>query len=313
MVPVSILIITIVIINLIWIAIYLYKVKKDKALIDEALCSLEKMIYTDFDQRLNCDFEGDLAKLFHQINSLAGILRAQSDNKSKTNQFLKSTIEDISHQLKTPLAALNIYIGILQDDSLSVEERNRFVNLSEKELERMDLLVQNLLKLTKLDSGNIEFSINEESAEDMLLELCERFSVRAENEKKRIKLETEDISCLCDRTWTLEALGNLVKNSLDHMDENSQVTLRCKSSGEDCLIEVEDNGFGIHEEDLYYIFNRFYRSRFSKDKSGVGLGLSLTKAIIESQNGSISVDSILNKGSVFSVYLPLSYKKVGNN
>ena len=245
-----------------------------------------------------------MAKLFHEINSLADVLGAHADNRMKTNTFLKNTIEDISHQLKTPLAALNIYNGILQDDELSVEERNRFINLSEKELERMEVLIQNLLKLTKFDSGNVMFTYAEESAEEMILELYERFIVRAEHEKKKIVLHTEDVMCTCDRIWTMEALGNLVKNALDHTKEGGEIHLKCKKSGDDVCFIVEDNGSGIHEDDIFYIFSRFYRSRYSKDVAGIGLGLSLAKAIIENQRGLIEVESQLGKGSVFSVFLP---------
>ena len=276
--------------------------------IARARVMIERMIDGDREARLSSDSEGDLAKLFHGINSLADVLGAHADNRKKTNIFLKHTVEDISHQLKTPLAALNIYIGILQDENISGGERKKFVNLAEKELERMETLIQNLLKLTRIDSGNVHFSIKAESVAEMLLEVCERFSVRVDREKKKIRLETDDIVCACDRVWTTEALCNIVKNALDHTEEGNEIVLKCGMSGGDVCFSIEDNGTGIHEDDLYYIFNRFYRSRHSNDGAGIGLGLPLTKAIIENQKGIIEVESQLGKGTVFSVYLPIPTK-----
>lgn len=291
-------------VNIFWIIFIIMKQRAYNRIIDSAGEKVSSMIKNLREERLFEEKEGSLYRLFHEINSLASILNAHVDERSKTNEFLKNTIEDISHQLKTPLAALNIYIGILQDSKTGAAERDKFVALAEKELERMELMVQNLLALTKIDSKTVNFKIQNESVEDMLLEVYERFNVRADKEKKKMILETEDITCRCDRYWTTEAIGNVVKNALDHTFEGGEIVISSRMAGGSCLICVEDNGEGISDEDIFYIFKRFYKSKNSSDISGVGLGLPLARSVTESQGGQIDVSSKTGQGAKFSIYLP---------
>lgn len=301
--------IAVVAVNVLWIALAVFKQRAYSKVLDKASDKVADMILRHNEERLPEENEGSLYRLFHEINSLAAILNAHVESRSKTNEFLKNTIEDISHQLKTPLAALNIYIGILQDEKTKEDERKKFVALAEKELERMEHMVQNLLAITKIDSGTINFNIKSESAEDMLLEVYERFNVRAEKEKKRLLLDTEDVSCLCDRYWTTEAIGNIVKNALDHTSEGGKIVLSSKTSGENCAICVEDDGEGISDEDIFYIFKRFYKSKNSPDISGVGLGLPLARSVIEKQSGQIDVNNKNKQGVTFSIFLPSKAKE----
>ena len=289
------------------LAFFLF-IKGEKKRIDAAIDTIQDMISGDADIRLVCESEGALSRLFHEVNSLAAILRAHADDKTRNSEFLKSTIQDISHQLKTPLAALNIYNEILQDEDLDAESVKKFLNLSEQELDCMELLIQNLLKITKLDAKTILFHQKAESAKELLFCVGERFAVRAQKEEKTIQWDCQDISVYCDKEWTMEALGNLVKNSLEHTNKGNTIILRCRRVGDMACFQVEDDGMGIHEEDIYYIFKRFYRSRFSKDKSGIGLGLALVKSIVESQDGIVEVQSIFGKGSTFSIFLPIPTK-----
>ena len=112
---------------------------------------------------------------------------------------------------------------------------------------------------------------------------------------------SEDISLLCDRDWLIEAIDNIVKNALDHTANGDTVRIEWKALSNAVQIVVKDNGCGIHPEDLHHIFKRFYRSRFSKDKQGIGLGLPLAKAIVEAHSGSIEVDSELGRGTTFTM------------
>ena len=214
-------------------------------------------------------------------------------------KFLKKTISDISHQLKTPLAALNIYNGIMQDNITDSDTVKEFTDLSEKELDRIETLVQNILKLTKLDSGTIAINKENENVYEILEDIKNRFVFRANQEEKQIIVTGDtDAEIICDRVWFIEAIENIVKNALDHTSSGDKILLSCKSSASIIQITITDNGSGIHQEDLYHIFKRFYRSRFSKDTQGTGLGLSLAKSIIEEHNGTIEVDSELEKGTI---------------
>ena len=221
----------------------------------------------------------------------------------------KNTISDISHQLKTPLAALNIYNGLLQDEAEELPSIKEFATLSEQELDRIETLVQSLLKITKLDAGSIVIEKSMESVADMMQDVEQHFAYRARQEQKEILLsESEDISLLCDRDWLIEAIDNIVKNALDHTANGDTVRIEWKALSNAVQISIKDNGYGIHPEDLHHIFKRFYRSRFSKDKQGIGLGLPLAKAIIEAHSGSIEVDSELGRGTTFTMNFLISTK-----
>lgn len=248
------------------------------------------------------DEEGELNKLFHKINSLASTLNAHAENELKSKEFLKNTISDISHQLKTPLTALNIYNGILQDESENLPAIQEFAQLSEQELDRIETLVQNLLKITKLDAGTIVIDKKMENISEIMESVKRHFSFRAEKEGKVIGLSGDrDLDLLCDRNWLTEAIDNIVKNALDHTEKGDCISIKWECFASVVQIIINDNGSGIHPEDLYHIFKRFYRSRYSKDTQGIGLGLPLAKAIIEAHNGTIEVNSELGRGTSFII------------
>lgn len=248
------------------------------------------------------DEEGELNKLFHKINSLASTLNAHAENELKSKEFLKNTISDISHQLKTPLTALNIYNGILQDESENLPAIQEFAQLSEQELDRIETLVQNLLKITKLDAGTIVIDKKMENISEIMESVKRHFSFRAEKEGKKITLSgNRNLDLLCDRNWLTEAIDNIVKNALDHTEKGDCISIKWECFASVVQIIIKDNGSGIHPEDLYHIFKRFYRSRYSKDTQGIGLGLPLAKAIIEAHNGTIEVNSELGRGTSFII------------
>ena len=246
--------------------------------------------------------EGELYKLFHKINSLAAVLNAHAENELRSKDTLKNTISDISHQLKTPLAALNIYNGLLQNGAEDMREVREFAELSEQELDRIEALVQKLLKITKLDSGAVSMDRAMENVSDMMENVRKHFLFRAEQEGKEISLAgSDDVELLCDRSWLIEAIDNIVKNALDHTSGGGRIDIEWRQSMSVVRIIIKDNGSGIHPEDLHHIFKRFYRSRFSKDTNGIGLGLPLAKAVIEAHSGSIEVDSELGRGTAFII------------
>lgn len=275
---------------------------RQNRLMEEAAAKVQAFLDGDTDVRIACDEEGEIYRLFHVVNTLAAGLNAQLSKKNQEKEFLKDTISDISHQLKTPLAALNIYNGLMQDGTENMVDIQTFAALSEKELDRMEMLVQNLLKITKLDVGSIVFERHMESVSEMMEESREHFRYRAKQEQKHLIYSgDEDVRLLCDRSWLMEAIDNLVKNALDHTKEEDTVSVTWQQFSSVVQIRVMDNGSGIHPEDLYHIFKRFYRSRFSKDTQGLGLGLPLAKSIIEAHGGTIEVDSTLGQGTSFTI------------
>ena len=173
----------------------------------------------------------------------------------------------------------------------------------------MESLVQNLLKIARLDAGALTLEQSPENISELLEHIKGQYSFRAEQEGKEIGLEGDEKSILlCDRVWLTEAIGNLVKNALDHTARGDRILVRWRQSP--CLtqITVADTGSGIHPEDLYHIFKRFYRSRFSQNTQGVGLGLPLAKSIIEAHKGSIEVHSELGHGTAITANFPIMTK-----
>jgi signal transduction histidine kinase len=280
---------------------YLYFYKQNK-IMETAVSQIELYLKGDKTARIESDKEGEMYRLFHSVNTLVSVLNAHAANENMEKEFLKNTISDISHQLKTPLAALNIYNGLLQDEAENLPVIKNFATLSEHELERIEILVQNLLKITKLDAGTIVLEKSTENISDIMKDIELHFSYRAKQEQKEIVLNgADDIELFCDRDWLTEAVENIVKNALDHTQKGDTVSITWKHFTSIIQIVIKDNGSGIHPEDLPHIFKRFYRSRFSQDKQGIGLGLPLAKAIIEAHNGTIEVDSQLGVGTTFII------------
>ncbi len=289
---------------LIMAACYGYFKEQDEIL-EHAADQIREYISGSKDARIECQEEGELYRMFHEVNSLAAILNAHIEKEGREKEFLRNTISDISHQLKTPLAALNIYNGILQGEAEDLPTVREFAGLSEQELERIETLIQNLLKISKFDAGTIVMEKKRENVSEMMERVRKRFDFRAVQEGKKIVLAGDESSdFVCDCSWLSEAIANIVKNALDHTEEGESVRIEWKTSASLLQIAVEDNGSGIHPEDLYFIFKRFYRSRYSKDTQGIGLGLPLAKSIIEAHGGSISVDSELGSGTTFYIYFP---------
>lgn len=262
------------------LAVCLWYVCRQEALLENAISQVSDYLAGNADARIDCNKEGTLYRLFHCVNTLAAVLNAHAANELWEKEFLKNTISDISHQLKTPLAALNIYNGLIQDEAAEDPEMLEFAALSEQELDRIDVLVQNLLKITKLDAGAIRIEKSDVTISDMLKDVQLHFAYRAKQEQKSLLLSgPEGVTFSCDWDWMMEALDNLVKNALDHTKPGGWVRIDWRRSSTALQIQVRDNGAGIHPEDLHHIFKRFYRSRFSQDTQGIGLFLSFSVLI----------------------------------
>ena len=201
-----------------------------------------------------------------------------------------------------PLAALNIYNGLLQEETASSPAIKEFTDLSEQELDRIEVLVQNLLTITKLDAGTIVLRKSEHYVDDMMAQIQRRFAFQAQQREINLNFAGQDtVMLICDAHWFMEAIGNIIKNALDHTKAGSTIQVSWREFTSMVQVVVKDDGSGIHPEDLPHILKRFYRSRFSKDTQGVGLGLPLAEAIIEAHSGTIEVDSELGVGTTFTI------------
>ena len=291
-----------VLMTLIIFAVLYWYFRDQSKTMNDAIAQIREYIAGNRNARIECDDEGDLYKLFHEVNSLVTILNAHAENEGRAKTFMKDTISDISHQLKTPLAALNIYNGLMQQEVNDSPELKEFTSLSEQELDRIENLVQNLLKITKLDAGTITLEKRPQNVADMMGYIERHFAYQAQQQEKTLILSgNEEVTLVCDQTWLIEAISNIVKNAFDHTKAGATIRIAWRAFASMVQIIVSDNGSGIHPEDLPHIFKRFYRSRFSKETQGIGLGLPLAKAIIEDHNGTIEVNSTLGVGTTFTI------------
>ena len=291
-----------VLMTLIIFAVLYWYFRDQSKTMNDAIAQIREYIAGNRNARIECDDEGDLYRLFHEVNSLVTILNAHAENEGRAKTFMKDTISDISHQLKTPLAALNIYNGLMQQEVNDSPELKEFTSLSEQELDRIENLVQDLLKITKLDAGTITLEKAPQNIADMMGYIERHFAYQAQQQEKTLILSgNEEVTLVCDQTWLIEAISNIVKNAFDHTKAGATIRLTWRAFASMVQITVSDNGSGIHPEDLPHIFKRFYRSRFSKDTQGIGLGLPLAKAIIEDHNGTIEVNSTLGVGTTFTI------------
>lgn len=286
---------------LIFLAFFLY-FKHQQIQIERAVYSIQSFMDGDTSTLVDSEEEGNLSKLFTSVNMMATSLNTHIEVEKSTKLFLKDTISDISHQLKTPLTALKMYNEIMMEESSNENTIKKFSVRTASALERMENLIQNLLKITKLDSGTIMLNKRKENIQSLMQKIAYSFEIRVEQEKKTITLNGScDAVLYCDVNWLIEAVSNLVKNALDHTEIYGQIDISWEETPAIIKIIVKDNGKGIHPEDIHHIFKRFYRSRFSQDTEGIGLGLPLAKSITEAHNGTISLESELGKGSTFTL------------
>ena len=166
----------------------------------------------------------------------------------------------------------------------------------------MENVIYTLLKLARLDAGIIQMEKAEENVSALMQDVLERFETWAEQDHEEFTLSgKDDIFLNCDALWMSEAIGNIVKNALEHTQPGGHISVQWTQSPLLTQIVITDDGKGIHQEDLYNIFKRFYRSRFSSDVHGIGLGLPLAKSIVEAHGGTISVTSTLDVGTTFTL------------
>lgn len=263
---------------------------------------IEHFAEGDFHILLPSSENGSLYQLFSSINNLATALQSKGEKERQMRIFLKDTISDISHQLKTPLAALTMYNEIITREPENPKVVASFCKKTGIALDRMEQLILSLLKITRLDAGNIVFEENQFLLEKLISHAIEPLTTRACLEEKELILSGSS-SCFicCDWNWTSEAIENIVKNALDHTPAHSKIEITWEVSPILTRIFVTDYGCGISSDDIHHIFKRFYRSKTSLDRQGSGLGLPLAKAILEGQGGSVSVQSIPMEKTTFTL------------
>lgn len=263
----------------------------------------EEIISGNFKVKIKEGEEGDFSILAHNFNNMARILESTMSKLKDDKIFLKNVISDISHQLKTPLASLILFNELLSRDNLKIEDRKRFCEKGMEQLDRMEWLIKSLLKLAKLESNSIEFQKKEIPIKYTIEKSISSLKnmIDDKNQILSVSYNNDDIRLCHDSNWTCEALINIIKNCIEHTSELGKITIKVEDNPIFVRIIIKDNGCGINKCDIPHIFERFYRGKYNKNSNSVGIGLALSKAIIERQNGNIVVRSEEGKGSEFII------------
>ena len=297
----SIFVLLVFLFGAIYLSLFLYLQRQHKYF-SNAENTIRQFLDGNTTSRIECSQAGDWYSLFHAINEMATILSAHAENQRQTKEFLQDIISDVSHQIKTPLSALKMYHEIIESHKDDAATVSSFTEKSQREIKRMEDVIYTLLKLARLDAGIIQMEKSEENVSILMQDVLERFETWAEREHKTITLSgKENVILLCDALWVSEAIGNIIKNALEHTENGGHIGVKWSQSPLMTQIEISDDGKGIHPEDLYNIFKRFYRSRLSSDVHGIGLGLPLAKSIVEAHGGTISVTSTPGTGTTFTL------------
>ncbi len=260
---------------------------------------LMEVLSGNYDMRLAENEEGELSLLKNNLYKVTVLLKSQNEQLMADKKALAEALADISHQLKTPLTSL-----IMMTDLLSSEEnpqkRKEFLEISGHQLQKMQWLILNLLKLSKLDAGTVELKAEPVSMEEVLKESRKPFLVSMELKGIEFLTAGEDFVFTGDKNWSVEAVSNIIKNCVEHMKAGDTLNLEKKTTTLYNELLISDTGCGILPEDLPHIFERFYHGKNASSDS-VGIGLALAKTILEKERATIEVTSREGEGTCFSL------------
>ena len=275
--------------------------KKDRE-IDKIIKCIEDINHKNYDLHIEDISEDKLSILKNEIYKTTVMLKEQAENSIADKKNLKNSLEDISHQLKTPLTSILIMLDdILDNPTMENSTKEEFLRRIRREVININYLVQSLLKLSKFDSNTISFQKENVKLSSILEKACQNVSTLCD--LKEIEIITKgknDISLVCDYNWETEAITNILKNAVEHSNNGSKVIIETSKTNVYSQIKITDFGCGMSEKDMKKIFDRFYKCQNSSNDS-IGIGLSLAKKIIEYDNGRISVESEIGKGTTFTI------------
>ena len=279
------------------IVFMLYERKQDKE-IDKITKYLEAINDKNYTLKIDENSEEELSILKNELYKVTVMLRENASNTLKDKINLKRALEDISHQLKTPLTSILIILDNLIDNpEMDYQTRVEFLHDLKRETTRIQSLIQSILKLSKFDSNTVQFIKQDIYLKQIVDEAIKNTGSLADLKNIKIKLN-------CDLLWQIEAITNILKNCIEHSKENTQIDIKYNNNSVYSYITITDYGEGISKEDLPHIFERFYRGKNSSNES-IGIGLSLSKTIIESNNGIVSVESNSDKTTFIIKYFKL--------
>ena len=266
--------------------------------ISELCLYLQKILRGETALDIRDNSEGELSILKNEIYKAATALTEQAEILQKDKTELANALSDISHQLKTPLTSMNIMIDLLEDENLPAEKKNEFLYSIRTSLDRMEWLVLTLLKLARLDADAVPLKKNNVLISSLIEKSLEPMIIPIEIKNQSYIVKGGDINILCDADWTVEALGNIIKNAVENTPENGKIEILYGANPLYSYITVHDGGSGIPKNDMPNLFKRFYRSQ-NADRDSAGIGLAMSLAIMQKQSGDIEASN--DNGGVFTL------------
>lgn len=285
---------------LFWLFFHYLK-RNDKEIYKIVKC-VENINHQIYNLDLDESSEDQLSILKNEIYKTTIMLKEQAENSLKDKLDLKKSLEDISHQLKTPLTSIRIMLeNIMDDPEMDLATREYFLQQIKREIMNIDFLVQSILKLSKLEANTIQFIRQKVSVQKILEEVVQNVSNLCDLKNVNIIVKNEckkEINC--DIRWQVEALTNILKNGVEYSKPDDKVMIECEDNNLYVQIKIIDFGKGMNHQDTLNIFKRFYKGKGAKEDS-VGIGLALAKTMIENDNGRITVESKEGKGTTFKI------------
>lgn len=285
---------------------YNYKRKND---IKDIIKYIEQINRRNYELEIDTISEDELSILKNEIYKTAVMLKEAALNSNKDKLNLKKSLEDISHQLKTPLTSILVLLDNLIDEpDMDSSIRNDFIIDIKRNVININFLVQALLKLSKFDANTVHFIKKENDLEMIVKEAIKNVSTLCDLRNINIKLNTlENAKAECDAKWQIEAITNIIKNAIEHSKDNSNIVINIDNNRVYSKIEVIDFGDGISKRDIKHIFERFYKGENATSNS-IGIGLALAKTIIEEDKGTIAVESNESNTKFTIKYFKLTFE-----
>lgn len=285
--------------------LWVYRQRRQTDRFADELCETLDALLSDQKPRLSHPYDDSLASRVQgklmQYYEFANEGRLQSRRDKETIQGL---VSDISHQVKTPIANIRMFAEILQKHNLSDEQRNTFLATMTEQIDKLDFLLQSLIKMSRLETGTFVLHMAEGRLNETIARAMSTVWTKAEQKGICLSADcADDVSVQHDPRWTAEALGNILDNAVKYTPESGSVSVSVRPWQFYTRIDITDTGIGIPEEHYHDVFRRFYRGEEAAAMEGVGLGLYLANGIITRQKGYISVASKVGKGTTFSIYL----------
>lgn len=245
-----------------------------------------------------------ISKIAHQSRCIEEMINYEVNQSKAENESIKSLITDMSHQLKTPLASIIMYVELLESEGLDDKKKKDFINKIKLQTSKVNWIVASLIKMSRLEYNIINFNVSPTYIKETLVESISAVFIKAMEKNIEINLiPFEDKLLLHNRRWTVEAIVNVLENAIKYSEKNTKIIISIEELQLYTVIKIVDEGIGIRESEYNKIFSRFYRSKDVEDKDGTGIGLYLTRLILEKEQGAISVKSKINKGSCFRILL----------